>query len=271
MVLPAWQCKADTPGDGDGYRIFGLLAAEQRLTINSYYVARYRQDDLNFQCNTVIEQVSKEGLAAHTAYVVSPQVGKMISHGPAGADHCYSVDGFILCTMSEIAGAGHWPGPVPEAPLGLRDLRAQDDGYFVSGWDTVAPGFGTWSLNTKAVLAYRTPQTSAKSLRLGLMAVTGKNPVIFSVIHEKGRFEAVIPPASPSVVYFFTVRLPIGTGPPAHEVTIVTKQLQSPLEQGFNTDFRKLGIGVHSLAADACPASSAIDSRPPDDRACVIK
>ena len=32
MVLPAWQCKGEnSPGDGDGFRIFGLLAAEQGL------------------------------------------------------------------------------------------------------------------------------------------------------------------------------------------------------------------------------------------------
>ena len=124
MVLPAWQCKGEnSPGDGDGFRIFGLLAAEQGLGINSYYAARYHQNTLTFHCKTAIEQVSKEGLAAHTAYVVSPQVARMIANGPTGADHCYGVDGFILCTMSEIAGVGHWPEPAPEVPLSARDLR----------------------------------------------------------------------------------------------------------------------------------------------------
>src|SRR5262249_30098256 len=31
LVLPPWQCGAETPGGEDGYRIFGLLAVSQRM------------------------------------------------------------------------------------------------------------------------------------------------------------------------------------------------------------------------------------------------
>ena len=273
IILPAWQCRGDTPGDGDGFRIFGLLAAEQGLTINSYFAAPYHQPTLPYHCKTAIEQVSKEGLAAHTAYVVSPEIGRAIAKSKSGDDHCYSVDGFLLCTMAELAGVAHWR--VPTVLLGNGSLTAQDGGYFVSGWEpAVAPGFGLWSVSPKAVLAYHTAIKPAKSLRLTLMVPAGRNPVPFTVIHEGGEMEGVVPVTDPPRVEMFTVRLPIGGGSAVHEVTIVNRQLRTPPEQGFkNSDTRRLGIGVHSLAADACPPSSSIDFHPTDipDPACVIR
>ncbi len=276
MVLPPWQCNAnDTPGGGDGYRIFGLLAAEQGLTINSYYVNRYRQDAITFQCNTLIDQVSKQGLAAHTAYVVSPRVAKLIASGASGDKHCNSVDGMILCTMSDLAGELPRPSdmPVPTAAAGDGALTAQQAGYFISGWTTLDPGFGLWSTSKEAVLAYHSPVASSKSLRLSLMAVSGKNPVTFTLIHERGRLDGVIPVTKPPKIQLFTVRLPIGAGPEVHKVTILTKQLESPADQGYNADPRPMGVGIHTVAADVCPPSSTITFNPADgpDPGCAIK
>jgi hypothetical protein len=269
--LPAWQCGGSTPGDGDGFRIFGLLAAEQGLRINSYYAGRYRQDSLAFHCSTEIQQIAKQKLAADTAYVVSAQIAEEIASGPSGGDQCYSVDGFILCSTHELVGLAHWQ--VPDVKVGGGGLTAQDAGYFISGWDLPLGPFGTWSVTSDAVVAYRAVAKPAKSVRFRLMVVGGKNPVSFSVIGDNARVDGTVPATNPARIQLFTVRMPIGTGPAIHKVRIITRQLRSPQEQGLNSDFRPLGVGVRSFAADACPPSSVVDFHATDapDPACLVK
>jgi hypothetical protein len=278
MIMPPWQCNGDTPGGGDGFRVFGLLAAEQGLTVNSYYGARYRQDSLTFHCNTAIEQLSKNGLLHDSLYVVSPRIAGMIAKGASGPDHCYTVDGFIVCTTSELPGQTHWreseaPEMAPSVPLMARALTAQDGGYFISGWTGLEPGFGAWTVGNEAVLAYHLPAKPAKSLRLTLLAVTGRNPINFTLVHENGQLEGTIPAVNPPNLQVFTVRLPLGSGPGTHKVSVLVKQLLAPVDQGYNADNRKMGIGVHTISADACPPSSAIDLGSADspDRACEKK
>jgi hypothetical protein len=140
-------------------------------------------------------------------------------------------------------------------------LARKDDEYLTSGWHDVEPGFGAWSASTEAVIKYRPPAKPAKSLRLTLLALSGKNPLSFSVLYETGRIDGVIP-ASPPGIQLFTLRLPIGSSPRENTVKILTKQLRSPADQGLGADQRKMGIGLNTLAADDCPPSSRIDFRP---------
>jgi hypothetical protein len=99
IVLPAWQCEhAASPGGIEGYRIFGFLAAAQKMRINSYQSARYTGVAQDFHCTQAVEQVEKNGLAADTAYVVMPEVAAAIAQGPAGAGKCHDLDNFILCS-----------------------------------------------------------------------------------------------------------------------------------------------------------------------------
>jgi glycosyltransferase involved in cell wall biosynthesis len=160
-------------------------------------------------------------------------------------------------------GMPHFLNP-PVLPSEDRPLTGNDGDFFVSGWQKLGPGFGAWSISKEGVLTYRTVAGPARSLRLTLLAVTGKNPVAFSLIHEKGRMDGVIPMTNFPKIEVFTVRLPIGTGPGVHKVTITTKQLQSPAAQGYNTDGTPLGLGLHSLSADECPPSSVFDVRSAD-------
>ena len=99
IVLPAWQCEhAASPGGIEGYRIFGFLAAEQKMRINSYQSARYTGVAQDFHCSQAVEQVGKNGLAADSAYVVMPEVAAAIAQGPTGPGKCHDVDNFILCS-----------------------------------------------------------------------------------------------------------------------------------------------------------------------------
>ena len=74
IVLPAWQCeKAASPGGPEGYRIFGFLAVEQKMRINSYQSARYTGVAQDFQCSQAVTQIAQQGLAPDSAYVVMPE------------------------------------------------------------------------------------------------------------------------------------------------------------------------------------------------------
>ncbi len=99
IVLPAWQCeKAASPGGPEGYRIFGFLAVEQKMRINSYQSARYTGVAQDFQCSQALTQVEQQGLAPDSAYVVTPEIATAIAQGPTGPGRCHDLDHFILCS-----------------------------------------------------------------------------------------------------------------------------------------------------------------------------
>jgi hypothetical protein len=263
-IVPPWQCGSDTPGGKEGFRTFGFVAAEDGLTINSYYAGRYRRDTLVYHCHTAIDQLLRDGPTADTAYVVTPRIARVLAGQSLRSGHCYSVDGFVLCTREELHGVREWdpaegdPG-IPPAPVTERPLTERDSAFLPSGWTDLEAGFGAWASSTEAAISYRSPERPARSLRLTLMALAGKYPVHFSLIYEGGRMDSAIPAASPAEIRRFDIRVPLGHGPGAHRITVLTEQLRSPAEQGYNKDPRKMGIGIHSIVADDCPPSRALD------------
>ncbi len=99
IVLPAWQCeKAASPGGPEGYRIFGFLAVQQKMRINSYQSARYTGVAQDFECSQAVTQVEQQGLVPNSAYVVMPDVAAAIAQGPTGPGKCHDLDHFILCS-----------------------------------------------------------------------------------------------------------------------------------------------------------------------------
>jgi Family of unknown function (DUF6311)/Carbohydrate binding domain len=99
IVLPAWQCAANaSPGGTEGYRIFGFLAVNQKMRINSYQSARYTQVARDFHCEQSVAALSQKPLSPDSVYVVSPKVAAAIAEGPTGPGKCHDLDGFILCS-----------------------------------------------------------------------------------------------------------------------------------------------------------------------------
>ncbi len=99
VVLPAWQCGFRfSPGDLDGFQIFGLLAARQQMRTNSYYSARYTKVNFDFHCKQAIAALAQQPLSPDTAYVVTPSLAAVIAQGPTGPGKCHEVDGFVLCS-----------------------------------------------------------------------------------------------------------------------------------------------------------------------------
>jgi Family of unknown function (DUF6311)/Carbohydrate binding domain len=105
LIMPPWQCNtALSPGGTDGYRIFGFLAAAQRMRINSYYAARYSETAKAFDCDEAISDLSRRPLSPDSAYVVIPVLAQKIAEGPTGKGKCHNVDQFILCSSNSDFG-----------------------------------------------------------------------------------------------------------------------------------------------------------------------
>ena len=157
IVLPAWQCEhAASPGGIEGYRIFGFLAAEQKMRINSYQSARYTGVAQDFHCTEAVEQVEKNGLAADSAYVVMPEVAAAIAHGPTGAGRCHDVDNFILCSTKTDFGL---------TPVLMTTEQRAENGVANPGFEdgTTSP----WSTNgAKTVASTVTAHSGTYSLAM---------------------------------------------------------------------------------------------------------
>lgn len=100
IVLPAWQCDLDTPGGTQGFRYFGLLAAAQGMTINSYSSGRYSAASIAYECDTAVLEAVKRPLDAQSVYVVNPSIAAQINKGPSGPGHCHWIDGVLACSSA---------------------------------------------------------------------------------------------------------------------------------------------------------------------------
>jgi hypothetical protein len=104
-VLPAWQCdNSYTPGGPQGYGIFGLLAADQKMRTNSYDSARYTEQARQLHCVQAVTDLAEKPLSADSAYVVTPALASIIAKGPTGPGKCHDLDGYILCSTASDFG-----------------------------------------------------------------------------------------------------------------------------------------------------------------------
>ena len=100
VVLPAWQCGDwASAGGKEGYRFFGLLAAAQKMRINSYYSGRYSGAGLDYQCGKAVSELTMERLSPDSAYVVTAALAALIAQGPTGPGKCHDLDRVILCSV----------------------------------------------------------------------------------------------------------------------------------------------------------------------------
>jgi hypothetical protein len=118
IVLPTWQCSggSTSPGGADGYRIFGFLAVQQKMRINSYQSGRYPAVAMDFHCYQSVAALAQQPLSPDSAYVVSPELAALIARGPTGPGKCHDLDNFILCSSKTdfglspvLMGPGGWP------------------------------------------------------------------------------------------------------------------------------------------------------------------
>jgi hypothetical protein len=136
VVLPAWQCGSESsPGGADGYRIFGFLAAAQRMRINSYYSARYTETSRDYECGKAISVLTGQPLSPDSAYVVTPVVARLIAEGPTGPGKCHNVDRFILCSSRTDFGlSSDLNNPADQLRNAIENPGFEDGN--LSSWDS---------------------------------------------------------------------------------------------------------------------------------------
>ena len=98
VVIPPWQCdEFHSPGGERGFWIFGKLAAQHNMTINSFYAARSDREQQDFFCNRQPAILMQEGLDENTAYVFA-NIAEVLPLKLRG-HYCRPVDGVILCAI----------------------------------------------------------------------------------------------------------------------------------------------------------------------------
>jgi hypothetical protein len=96
IVAPAWQCSKDTPGGFPGYWIFGKLAADYGMTINSFYAGRDSPKQLEYFCKRLPAEIERSGFEADSAYVFS-SAAPVFSTQIRG-HFCRRLNGVVLCS-----------------------------------------------------------------------------------------------------------------------------------------------------------------------------
>jgi len=99
VVVPPWQCVAQQgPGANDGWWLFGKLAGDQRMTVNSFYAGRTSPAQISYFCEDQKRQIEREGFQQNSAYVLSiDQAALVVAQAPAH-HRCRLLDTVILCT-----------------------------------------------------------------------------------------------------------------------------------------------------------------------------
>jgi hypothetical protein len=110
VVLPAAQCDVQSPGGADGFQIFGLIALENRMTINSYKIPRRIQGSERFHCVEQVAKVERGELASDTAYVLNDDMAQKLFSRSLSIHtfRCERVDGYNLCVKTN-SQSGAWP------------------------------------------------------------------------------------------------------------------------------------------------------------------
>ncbi|HEX5997916.1 MAG TPA: DUF6311 domain-containing protein [Hyphomicrobiaceae bacterium] len=245
VIVPAWPCQPHmTPGGLQGFWIFGKLAGQRGMSINSFYSGRFSKRQAGYFCEKQPRQIEISGLREDTAYVFARR-GNMI--GINSARHfCRKVDGIILCSRepdtTEQDGL-HWP------PFRVGDTlqlsQGEDDRMgFDAGWH--APeGWGRWSAQSSR-LSF-TIQEPAKEIVLQAVPFVGgsiKSQRIRAAING-----VALPEQAMTAEGELTLPIPAAIGGHAGEIVL---QMQFPdarslLALGLSRDPRVFALGARSI------------------------
>lgn len=91
------------------YLPFSLLAGDQRLTINTGYLARFDETRTAVYCTDFNKSVADGVRDADTLYIVSPEQYDDFVAGSSKSMSCEEIEGFRACALPMIAEAEHSP------------------------------------------------------------------------------------------------------------------------------------------------------------------
>jgi hypothetical protein len=256
VVLPAWQCAAPveyTPGGATGYAIFGKLALEQQMTINSFYASRYSAEQHAFFCTEQVKDIQQHGLQDDTAYVFTRDKAAWVAGIPHGDRFCRYVEDYILCSsVSDRAGA--------DAAI-LQDVVVLKKGSNFSftegnpirrkllglGWSP-PESWGNWSDGPASSITFAVEGNEDRDLPVRLLIrafVPPAHPVQRVIVTANGIRVAdqEIRQADPLTLSFVIPAASIGSNRLVR-LDFWCPNAVSPAAMGLSFDFRELSIGV---------------------------
>lgn len=260
VVLPAWQCAAPlqrTPGEAAGFAVFGALALEQGMTINSFYASRYTATQRDFFCVGQMEEVLQRGLQDDTAYVFPRDAAAWVASLAQGSRFCRFVEEHILC--SAVTGrAGADPALRREAVVltpGRHVSFAEGDPSAARllgpGWSPAEP-WGSWADGGVASLVFAV-EDGGRDLAVSLLLrafVRPGHPVQRVAVAANGMrvAEQEIRHADP-----MTLRVVVpaaATGGGLVRLDFHCPDAVSPAALGLADDRRALSIGLIGVRID---------------------
>lgn len=154
VVLPAWQCGAgDSPAGTAGQGLFGRVALENGLTLNSFYAGRYEQASLTRWCTKQPHRFLAHGAAPRTAYVLGDAWARALATQASSGWGCARADGVVLC-RSGVAEPGFAPALRRELfPALAPGASAAPSAMAAVGWKATPSGLAL--VGRRARLAFR--------------------------------------------------------------------------------------------------------------------
>jgi hypothetical protein len=172
VVVPAWQCSIEnTPAGYDGYAIFGRLALEQNMTINSFYAGRYSDAQLAVFCDEQVSNLLRDGLRSDTAYVFKPSMALGLAGLHLNGEFCRYLDQYLVCSnvhglsgldpaVSSISGALK-----SGASVSFSGQELDEEKLIGLGWSGREP-WGRWIIGHTATIAFRVDRRQADDIRI---------------------------------------------------------------------------------------------------------
>jgi hypothetical protein len=250
--MPPFQCDpAGSPGSLAGFWIFGKIAADQHLTINSFYAGRTSPAQRQYFCIDQMLRIHSEGFEDATAYVMARAQHLSIprSHGHS----CRLVDGFILCSQETQDGGKDSVPLEAVAAVQVGEEVSFDVGNDLAtriaglGWAHPEP-WGRWMLGPEAFMILRiTGQTKGVQMRLAIVPFLAPGHAqrveVFANKQRIGEWRFASADANE-----LAFRLP---GETSDGQPVVLKfrfpDAISPREVGVSDDSRPFGIGIRSM------------------------
>lgn len=256
LVLPPWQCSADTPGGTNSHTIFGRLALQQHMTVNTIFVGRISDSQYNFFCNEQIAKVEQDGLRTDTAYVFAKSmVGRLIGLD-YGGNYCRHEEQYILC--SRAAGRSG----LDPAVLGDIEILHRGDRISFAGSNKIADrligrgwsfpeAWGRWMRGHSATLVFRLPGEPTGDLRIELSVVpfippTHSRQSLTVLANGKLVTQQTFEQGTSSDVHIVIPKQMIG-GDGLVRLELHSVDPISPAALGLSADTREFSIGVTQL------------------------
>ena len=98
MVLPAYQCGVPPENKIDWW-VFGRLALQQHMTVNTFIAARYSPRPIQYFCFQQPDEIKRLGLRSDTAYVLNRDLKGLLVGIETGGNFCRYSGSRILCSQ----------------------------------------------------------------------------------------------------------------------------------------------------------------------------